>query len=825
MLFTRRRSQDTWADVRRGLESLVTSRPHRVRRFVRQRLDRTQSPAVVAGLARHPHSREVVRGYVEALVARPGRDTEQRLRSNPALAGAIAGAANLLLDDDGARAAYRWVIGLGHERPENVLAVRDSFGARPRQGGFAGPAYRRLLRSGEIAAPRREPARHRLVITENLKDRDALALLLPGAERATVFPTSDATGKATFDAYATWPGVGDVTVEHFRSRISRFSPEYVALHQATAAVAQSVAAEIERLGAPLGRGGRADLEVAMADFLFLQALKTAAIEALLDDERFDHVVVAVGDHGAASGYVQMLAALDRLREDPRVEVVSVSGSDTSRAGFWRLLFTLSHPPKEPVVEAEPGGAIDWAEVESVGEELAAGLGAFAAGRSRRRALLVTASNSAYNQSTAAYAAQLTASYDVRILHFGATAQSLTALLAERIGPSGIPPIDFLAPPRDLLSPTGDRLVGELRRHLPAGTSGAEPDAERFARIALCTLLRQLCHLVVLPQLRTRVAMATWFARLAEDDGLPDVVVLVPQRTVGVATMATVARDFRVPSVAVEPHFQDANYSRYVKISTDYYGVVSDYFRERAAEGFGIELDRVATVGTPRQVAPSDYDPRAAQVAARAELLQRSGIALTDDDVTVVFFAQPSSWTHVARVWRSVLEAGATAGVRILLKPHPEESPSRLKQYLTTDGAEDVTVLRGRAEEAVALADVVLTTYSAAAVDAVLRGTPVICVGDGDLGYPVDIPAIVDAPVARSAGALAGLLEEFKADPTALQARARRLLEREPQFVEGPGPRFEALVARATAAGAAGIRAAEELPSSRFLDGPHPTFPV
>lgn len=710
-------------------------------------------------------------------------------------------------------------------RTKEALGILDAFGARPRRRGYDGPTYTRLVDSGGIVAPNRGRVRHRLVITDQLNDRDSVALLLPGAERTTVFAASEATGKADFDPYRAWPGVGDVGVEHFRSRISRFSREYVELHEATARLAGSVAAAVERLGAPLGKEHRPTLEVAVADFLFLQALKSAAIEALLDDDAFDHVVVAVADHGPASGYVQMLASLDRLHEDQRVEIVSVSASDDARARFWPLLFTLSQGARPPAADEGLEGPIDWREVTSDAEELSTPWGRFGKDGRRPPALVVTAGNSAYNRSTAAYAAYLAESYDLRILHYGATADSLRTLLGERLEAERMPPMEFLAPRRDLLSPLGDHLVSELRRLLGTESPAGAPDADVLAWRTLQTLMRQVCHLVVLPYLKSAQAMDTWFARLAEDEALPAVVVLVPQRTAGVSAMATVARGFRVPSVAVEPHFQDANYSRYVKIDTDYYGVVSEYFRQRAGEGFGIPIERIAVVGTPRQVAPPHYDPRAAQLAARAVLHEKTGLALTDDEVTAVFFAQPSAWTHVARIWRTVIEAAAKAGVRIMLKPHPEESPTRLKKYLATHGAADVVVLRGNAEEAVALADVVLTTYSASAVDAVLHRTPVICVGDGDTDYPVDIPAIVDAPLARSAVELADLLAQFKADPTDLQARARRLLEDEPQFVEGPAPRFQALVARAVKAGSDGIRPAEQLPASRFLEGPHPTFPV
>lgn len=823
--FTLRRRQHAWPDVRRRLELAVSRRPQGVRRFVVRRLERTKSPTVVAGLTRHPHSRDVVRDHVALLLTGRDAGVARRLRANPGLAGAFAGAANLLLDEDGARAAYGWVSALEPDRLLEAVAVLDSMGARPRQR-FDGPAYTELMKSGGLVPPNRNPVRHRLVITEQLKDLDALSLLLPDADRTTVFATSDATGKASFDVYRAWPGVGDVTVEHFRSRISRFSREYVAIHEATAQLGSSVARATLKLGAPLRAGDRSDLELAVADFLHFQTLRIAAIEMLLDDEHFDHVVIAVDDQEVISGYVQLLAAIARIREDPRVEIVSISGSDPVRADFLSVLAELSLGQQQQPAEEKPASPLDWGEVLSAATELASELGEFDPEGQRPRALLVTSTNPAYNRATVDYAAFLAESYELRILHPGAYARRLRVLLNKRIEEVGVAPIDRLVPPRDLLSPLGDGLTSELRRltEPPTVSYDGTLDVNAIAWLALRALLRQVSHLVVLPHLKAQLAMYAWFTRLAEGSVLPAVVVVVPNRMVGVSSIVSVARAFQVPSVAVEPHMQDANYCRYAKVFTDYYGVVSEYFRHSASEGFGIDLDRVVTVGTPRLVAPEDYDPRAAQIEARERLEFDSGVRLSDD-VAAVFFAQPSSWTHVARIWRSVLEAGARTGVRVLLKPHPEESPSRVNRYLTTDGAGDVVVLQGSAEDAVALADVVLTTYSASAIDAVLQRTPVICVGDGDERYPVDISAIVDAPLARSVEELTELLEEFKADPTILQARARRLLEHEPQFVEGPAPRFNALVARAIEGGADGIRAEGDLPSSRFLDGPHPTFSV
>ena len=65
-------------------------------------------------------------------------------------------------------------------------------------------------------------------------------------------------------------------------------------------------------------------------------------------------------------------------------------------------------------------------------------------------------------------------------------------------------------------------------------------------------------------------------------------------------------------------------------------------------------------------------------------------------------------------------------------------------------ADLVVNVEGDAALAIALGDLVLTAYSAAAIDAAIRQRPVVCVTDGDVDYPVDLPAIVGAPMVRSA---------------------------------------------------------------------------
>ena len=102
---------------------------------------------------------------------------------------------------------------------------------------------------------------------------------------------------------------------------------------------------------------------------------------------------------------------------------------------------------------------------------------------------------------------------------------------------------------------------------------------------------------------------------------------------------------------------------------------------------------------------------------------------------------------------------------------------------------------------------------------------VVGVAPGGVPYPVDIAAIAGARVATTADELAAYLDEFAVNPTVLQRDARAWLERERQFVDGPGVALRQFVADVIERGAAGIRTHDQLPVCLFTAGPHPVFQV
>jgi hypothetical protein len=177
----------------------------------------------------------------------------------------------------------------------------------------------------------------------------------------------------------------------------------------------------------------------------------------------------------------------------------------------------------------------------------------------------------------------------------------------------------------------------------------------------------------------------------------------------------------------------------------------------------------------------------------------------------------------------LLDAVEKSGIHLFYKPHMEEAPNRVQMYATRVAERQllgqVTELGGDAADAVAIADVVATAYSTAALDAAIRKTPVVCVAAGDIRYPIDTPAMAGGAMVRSADELAAYLTEFAHDRSAAQAAAQDWLKAENQFLTGVGPHVRQLVVEAVERGATGVRAIDAMPSSLFTDGPHPSFPV
>lgn len=806
-VFWRGRSNPPWIEVRDRVITLLERDACGLDDFVRRSLDTTADPMVVTGLAQHPVTRSATRQW---LIDQFGGNTEllrRRLSSNRAVGASVAGAATLLLDSALRDEIVQSIEDLYEIPDSRFFQFIDSLG------------FRLSSATGAPRRPERGGAR-RLIITDELEDASELALLLGEAERATVLVTSDTFGKSDLSKVEEWCGIDEIVVEHVRTRIPRFSSAYVELHTATAQLAREIVEQLEVTHGPAD-DLRSTLELGVADFLFFRALRVRAIEELLKDDLFDHVVVAVDSFNRSREFLRTIAAADGLLDDDRVEVVSVSPSPGDRQQFWTLIDEIVEPTEPPDRQfAEVPESLIFRKLAQDGRRLAGLMLPQRAG-SRAPVLVATSGVAAYLDSTPGYIADLRQAFETRVIGVGGDIEALREALDEETAAV----FDSVTPAPGRFVPLADLLRPRLRS---VGCGAARTDAVAAGHKALRFGGDRLIREVVGPVLLFAAAIDHWLSVQAKAGVLPKVVVLTPQRSPWVSLVAPVARRFGVPTIAVEPHAQDANYCRYSKVPSDYYGVMSDYFRHRTADGFGIDLDRVFAIGSPRQVAPAGYDPERSQASARAAFQAQHGRRL-DDQTALVFFCQPSAWEHVGLVWDTVLRAAEANGCVVLLKTHPEEAVSRVQQYLSTAHrmglSEQVILLDTDPATAIELSDMVLTGYSTGAVDAAIRQKPVVCVSVGDVAYPVDLSAMLDVPMTRSADELSSVIRRFQEDPSSFAERARAFIAEENQFLEGPGQRLRELVAHAISAGESGRRGTGELPHSLFLDEPHPLFSV
>ncbi len=790
----------TWPDVLDRIERLQQTRPGDISHFVTTSLKRTKDPIVITGLAQHPLARDAVRTWLPSAIEEASARLVAKAQRNRFVGAAYAAAAKLLLEQTLADDTVSRIFDFYEIPDTRFLQFVDSLGKRL----TSEPASQSYL-------PRR-PCRNRLIIVENVNEVDDVALLLPDADKSTILVTSDTFGRADFSKYAAWPSVGEIVVEHIRTRIPRFSQPYVDLHVETAHLAQRVVAEVDSISDLVSADIRPLLEVSVADLIFFQALKAQAIEALLQDQDFDHIVVGFDDLSRSLEFVHLISSVDGLLEDARTELASLSASAPERARFWTLIGELDDP-SNPVTSpyARIPESLVLGKFEQDAHRLAGTLTPLECGR-RPSVLVVTSSSVSYNESTAEYIRELENDFDVRLLSTGGD----EGLLLDALGTHAPATCDRLAPFGARFTPLADALAPRLRDLGPDDpTSPAQAAASRAIRYSAHRIVRESLG----PTILSANAVDLWLNEAARNAGLPDAIVLTPQRTVSVSLVAPLARRFGIPTLAVEPHAQDANYSRYTKVSADYYGVMSDYFRTQTAETFGIDPTRSRTIGSPRQVAPPGYDPDEDQRHARRDFSDTHGRVFDPETTYVVFFCQPSAWDHVAKIWETILRAAEANQCIVLLKTHPEESVSRAQQYL--DHADSigmsrlVVVLETDAAAAIALGDLVVTAYSSGAYDAVIRQRPVVCVTDGEVRYPVDLPAILDAPLARSVEELSKIISEFRADPEEFRRRARAFVEREDHFVVGPGPRLREFVSEIIATGSAGVRRDDAVPGSLF----------
>ncbi|MGL4821695.1 MAG: hypothetical protein ACRC2W_01570, partial [Plesiomonas shigelloides] len=565
------------------------------------------------------------------------------------------------------------------------------------------------------------------------------------------------------------------------------------------------------------------------DQLFFQVLRLRAVQELLADPEFDHIIIATQKHAPASNYILTLSGIKGLTEDPRVELMSVAHSVVQRSVFSSFLPAIMAGPR-PMPIVEPWLPPDtelapqlWRYANLIG----AGLSSHPVSEStdaedvnvRKSVLIATTITNAYNFSTARYAAALSQEFRTGVVVCGGSAATLHSEISDAdVSPRSI---SFNLLPGKYL-PKQTLFARWLKGKI--GIFCAERGRENSIAHMISCSPDHLVANIIQSQLLHGMVLESWFAKMAQDDGLPDAIVLSAARTPNVSQFSATARRYNVPTLSLEAHGLNANYCRYLKVGTDFYGVIAEKFRRDADWGFSIGPDRTRVVGTPRIVA----SPGRHQDEARAEIeADLEHDFPTRPGGAISFFSQPSSWTHVSQVWRLILAAANDLDLQILLKPHPEETVSRIGQYdmiARQMSAEDrVQLISAKPSVLIEASDVVLTGYSTAALDAAVMGRPVICVTAGDAAYPLEQHEIARAPLVGDLDGLCHALQSFLTNPEAAREAYLAFRAAEPQFFEGPDDRLRGFVADMIAH--PNIRPMNEVPQHFFLEPPHPTFSI
>lgn len=815
----------TWPNVEKRLYSLASDRPDAVQHFVDLAFVHAQDPMVIIGLAYNPLSRKRLASLLERSSIDKGAVFKKLQRSRD-YASAYVGASLLLLSDEAGADVVSKINAIHISFRGRHFHILDSLGARP-----ASPPRDIDLRCVQHSGLRK-PSLHRLIVVETLDDQRAIAQLFYGAERITIIGLSDLLGNADFSEFAVNSEFKTLDVEHIRSRITRFSGNYHRIHETTRRTAEHIIDGLVRQSATGGASIHAAqpyLESHLADQLFFQLLKFEALKVLIEDKGFDHIVIATQNQAVTSSYYQIMSGIDAIRSDPRVEIVSISSSMDTRAKFGDCFRAIVKTP--PRQDSFRSWELPLEKILLDLDRTAAALAENLAGFSedpRQKVMLVTASNPAYNSSTAHFATTISESYNTKVAFIGTRGNNLLRAFYNYIQDLNTPveTLDIQPIPNNF-GESFSSLELWLREYLLEAIEQVE-DADMAHILAI--FRRTLVQAAIVNGLATYSLCKAWLSNLRDKDMLPDLFILTPVRVPNVAAFATLAREFSIPSIALEPHGLNADYCRYTKVTADYYGVTSSYFKEEDVLGFHIPSDRIRVIGTPRIIAPADYSRPIAQEKARDEIGKQFGIKFRADRRYASFFCQPSDWKHMEKVWRNIINATEGLNVTILLKTHPEETPTRVEWYLNTalelGALERVHHMYTNPRVVIEASDLLLTGYSVAAIDAAVLQCPVFCVTDGDNDYPLPQHDIIGAPLFRTVSDLRDGMKDIIANPRRYEESIKAFFAKEPQFVDGPDRYLDALIKETiNKPKSETIRPVEAVADHLFLDGPHKIYKV
>ena len=792
-----------------------------LREFIGHALLQSPGAVITMFLARSAISRE--------LVAELLRDPEtfnqlaNRAAQSLQFRAGLSAAAAFILEPDELLDLQERLSGPNLRQNANAALLIDSFStslsARP------------CVFSGTVAsAISRKPARHRLIIANNLNNLTRLSLLFAGAENVSLFSPSNLYGRLTLtDEVKLHARPEKLVIAHPRSRATRFSAAYHELHEETRLLAEEVMQGIREQS-----DGRLDealpyLALGLADAVFFKALPIIGLKALMADPEVDQILIVSPDTPDPN-YATLFMGIEGLVDDPRVEMVSLSASERTRVEVTKSFATAFQRLPQPVQTSAALARPLLAGLDALRAEVITSGGGLTAWpidtdmEGRPKVLFVTTADSAYNSASATYADILNRNFNLMMGMVGSNPFAIFKSV-----PGILPP----SPSRlQMLSTTTNKDLSFLEytlRHIleSVGARHAQGGGSFVAAHVLQAESAKLARAPLVNALFHWERLLLWLGKMNEAETRPDLMVLSPLRPTMVGLAAAAARRFRIPSLALEPHIINAEYCRYTRVMTDRYGTVSSYLGDLARNGFSISKDRIDVIGSPRLIAKPSVSPDTAR-----QTLEERGLAhFPEGRQTLVFFSQPSNWGQISEVWQTILAAMKPhEQMQILLKTHPEEGELRISSYLAIAqdmGLSDrVQSVKAAPPTLIEAADLVLACYSATMVEAALAGRPVISVINKGGRYPMEQHKVVGAPQYQDEAELSAALGEFGADPGRSIARLERFLEDNPQFVTGPEPHLVAAIKALVASDPEKVlRPATDLPPRLFIEGPYRVYDV
>lgn len=619
------------------------------------------------------------------------------------------------------------------------------------------------------------PAEHRLIVMDEPLSPAMIRHLATGAGKVTLLRFNELYGKLPLaEVQEALPDV-EVTVEHARTRVGRFSSRYAELHERTRDLARIL---IDPLSNGLGEGRAADKRLnailVLADRLFFKALRIDGCLRAIRDTAFDSVVVSASRNG---DLVRLVLTDPASREGARVTFGCWSTNHRTLVAFPRQFAAARQSSADDAfaaTEIEPEARERHFSLVRSFVDRPFSLQAVVEGAPREHAsriAVTTSGNRAYLSSSVQAALALGRSHDVDLIWTHGRLDALQDALeaAQKNGllasEGGIRVPRILALNKDPTSRRVQRVLSRLLR-VQVAEDRAPIEAVLGEDIALRAMFDSEMR-SDLPDFLMRLFVQFGRAErlLAEEDYAA--VLVCPVREPRNAVYVSAARKAGIPSLTFEPHCLNSAYCRYSSVLTDFAALYNDYFVREYAENFSLSADRSFIVGSPRILRPPAYDPKWSRRERRAEL------GIPADLPVVVLATQPMPAIHTETVFRDVVRAVVSLGrpVRLYVKPHPEENEADRALYRTIirqeSGTATCSVVDIDVKDLMIASDLVVVYYSVTALEAAVLERNVLIAGRRGEPYPMAYDEILSVPLCTDADEIrAAMLDTFASGPAA-----------------------------------------------------------